>query len=115
MSLQSELMIALAAVAGGQIYPQMAPAEIEPPFVVYRILAKEPLGLLSGGAASVRYSIAFECYGTSYQEALTTAAAVSAAIDASDLTTFHEASPGEDYIFDADEFMEPVFVGIWHE
>lgn len=113
MSLQSSLITALANVAGGKLYAQIIPADARPPYVAYRVLAKDPLSTLDGSTQMTRYSVAFECYGRSYEEALSTAAAVSAAIASSGLTYFPEPSPGEDYIPEADEFMEPVFAGFW--
>ena len=114
MSLQTLLTTALAGVASGNVYAQMAPADISPPFVVWRILSREPVDCLNGSGTNVRYLIAFECYATSYPLAITLAASVASTIDAdSTLTSYPESSPGEEYVQEMDYFMEPVYRGFW--
>lgn len=114
MSLQSDLKTLLSPIASGKFYAQAAPADADEPFIVYRILNKDPLQTLSGSTGHVRYSVAFECYALSYNDALTMAEAVKAAIEGSSLVSFEESAPGEEYIVDVDGFMEPVFYGFWH-
>jgi hypothetical protein len=114
MSLQTDIVTALADVASGQIYPQFATADIDLPFVIYRILNKSPLGTLSDGTVEVNTIVEFDCYADSYSEALTLAESVKAAIGLSGLTFYESTAPGESYEQDVDVFMEPVFFGFWH-
>lgn len=115
MSLQSDIITALAGVAGGQVYPQYAPDDVEPPFVIYRILGKTPLTTLDDTETLIQFVVAFEGYAESYQEALTLSAAVVSAIEVSGIDHYYkDSSPGDDYIPLIDGFMEPVFFGFWH-
>ncbi len=114
MSLQSDIVTALAAVASGQVYPQFAPADVDPPFVVYRITNKDPLQTLSGGTVEVNSIVEFDCYAETYSGALTLAESVKTAITATSLVFYESTSPGETYEPDADIFMEPVYYGFWH-
>ena len=47
MSFESDLVAALAAVAGGRVYPQVAPESEPYPLVNYRILAAEPIATMA--------------------------------------------------------------------
>ncbi len=114
MSIQSDIVTALSAVASGQVYPQYAPDDIEPPFIIYRILSKTPLTTLDDTEPLINFIVAFEAYAESYQAALTQSAAVETAIENSGLTYYKSSSPGDDYIPLIDGFMEPVFFGFWH-
>ena len=114
MSLQTDLVTALAAVASGAVYPQFVPADVDPPFVVYRIVSKEPLNTLSGGKVTTNSIVEFDCFASSYAAALSLAADVRSAINASALTFYESTSPGEEYEQPIDVFMEPVYYGFWH-
>lgn len=114
MSLQSDLITALSAVAGGRVYPQFAPADAVFPLVIYRVLNKDPLITLSGGTIETNSIVAFESYADTYSQALSTSAAVESAIAASGLTHYETTAPGEEYEQAIDAYMEPVFYGFWH-
>lgn len=115
MSIQSDIITALASVAGGRIYPQAVPEGIAMPFVVYRRTSQDPLATLQGAEGSVNSVFSFDCYADTYAAALSTAAAVRTAIaGASGLTSYPDAGSGEDYEPVIDAFMEPVIYGFWH-
>lgn len=114
MSLQSDLITTLAAVAGGRVHPQIAPEGSAYPLVNYRILNKQPVASIVGTIHATQYDVVFECWGASYSSALSTAAAVKAAIEASALTWYPIATPGEEYDAAADSYMEPVYYGFMH-
>ena len=114
MSLQSDIVTALATVASGNVYPQFVPADIDFPFVVYRIVNKDPLITLSGGTVELNTIVEFDCYDESYSGALTLAESVKTAIGLTTMTYYETSSPGEDYEPIVDVFMEPVFYGFWH-
>ena len=114
MSLQSDIVTALASVASGNVYPQFVPADIDPPFVVYRILSKDPLTTLSAGTVETNSVVEFDCYADTYSAALTLAGNVRTAITGSGLTYYESTAPGENYEPDVDIYMEPVFYGFWH-
>lgn len=114
MSLQSDLVTALAGVASGRVFPQIAPDGTDYPLVNYRVLNKQPVASTDGITHATQYDVVFECWGATYASALATAAAVRAAIAASLLTFYPIAEPGEDYDAAADSYMEPVYFGFMH-
>jgi len=114
MSLQTDIITALSAVASGQVYPQFVPADIEPPFVVYRIASKDPLQTIDGTIHMHNSSVVFECYADTYAQALTLAASVRSAITSASFTEYEDSAPGESYEPQVDLFMEPVYYGFWH-
>ena len=92
-------------------YRNMA-ARYRPDQVVnYRVLNKTPLLAADNTTLATQYQIVFECWATSYAIALSTAAAVRAAIAASALNFYAVDEPGEEYEAAADSFMEPVYFG----
>lgn len=116
MSIQSDIVTALAGVAGGRVYPQAAPQDAALPFVVYRRVAYEPVNLLGGRADNARSTFTFECWGATLDAALTTAAAVVAAIEAAAAlaTRYRVDAPGDEYEPAVDVFMEAVGYSFWH-
>ena len=114
MSLQSEIVTALSGVASGKVYPQFVNADIDPPFVVYRITSKDPLQTIDGTIHQRNSTAVFECYAENYADALTLADGVRTAIVGSSLTQYEDTSPGEDYDPVIDILMEPVYFGFWH-
>lgn len=114
MSLQSDIITALATVAGGRVYPQIAEQEAAMPLVVYRLLSKDPAIKLSGGAGLTNTIVSFECWAETYQGAIDLAEQLRAAIDASTLISYEESASGEDYEPPTDYYVEPVTYGFWH-
>jgi len=109
MSIHTDIKTALAAVAGGRVYPQIAPAESAYPLVNYRVVNKEPTVTIHGQLICTDYDIVFECWGSTYSSALSTADAVRAAIVASALNYSYIPEQGEDFDNSADMYMEPVY------
>lgn len=118
MSLQSDIVTALAGLGSDKVWPQAVPDDISPPFTVYRILNKRPETTLDDSEDAVLSVVVFESYAEDYQGALTLSESVEAAIVAYDWGSantayYRDVSPGEDYIPLIDGFMEPVFFGFW--
>ena len=111
---QGDLMTALASVASGQVYPQAAPADAAIPFVVYRILGKETIQTINGDVHQTNYTVAFDSWAGDYSSAVTLSNSVAAAIEASDLVSYRENSPGEEYEPQVDMYVEPVYYGFWY-
>lgn len=114
MSLQSDLITVLATVAGGRVYPQIAPENSTYPLVNYRILNKQAVASIAGVVYATQYDVVFECWAATYAAALSTATAVRAAIEGSTLDFYAIPEPGEEYDQQADSFMEPVYYGFLH-
>lgn len=109
MSIHTEIKTALAGVAGGRVYPQIAPAEAAYPLVNYKVINKEPTVTIHGTLVCTDYDIVFECWGNTYSSALSTADAVRSAITASALKYSYIAEAGEEFDNSADMYMEPVY------
>jgi len=122
MTIHSDIVTALAGVASGQVYPDAAPENVEPPLVIYRRLAYDPLMTLQGYAGQARSTFLFECWGkptssiTAKASALALAASVQSAIDgAAGLTIkYREPVSGDQYEVETLELMEPVQYSFWH-
>ena len=117
MSIQSDIISALSAVASGRVYPQAAPQDAAMPFVIYRRLSQEPLTTIhSASVVATRSTFVFECYAETYAEALSTAETVRAAFLAASptLDVYAVPSSGEEYAPAIDAYMEPVELGFWH-
>ena len=114
MSFQSDLITALAAVAGGRVFPAVAPEGTVYPLVNYRVQNKEPIVTIDGVVHATDYQVVFECWAKTYAQALATADAVRAAIYASGLDYSVAPEPGEDYEAQTDAYMEPVHFTFLH-
>ena len=120
MSLQSDIVTSLAGVASGKVFPQFVNADIDPPFVVYRIASKDPLQTIDGTIHQRNSTAVFECYAENYNDALTLATSVrsaienSASLNSGTVVQYEDTAPGEDYLPSVDIFMEPVYYGFWH-
>jgi hypothetical protein len=114
MSIQSDIVTALSGVAGGRIYPQIAPEGAAYPLVNYRIINKSPIVTIDGVVHATDYQVVFECWAKNYASALTVADSVRAAIHASGLDFSVIDEPGEDYEPQTDSFMEPVYFEFLH-
>lgn len=109
MTIQSDIITALAGVANGRVYPQIAPENATYPLVNYRILNKAPITTIHGTTLATDYTVVFECWAATYAGALTLADSVRTAINASTLNKVPADEQGEEYDVQADSFMEPVY------
>ena len=121
MSIQADIITALAGVVSDRIYPEAAPQDIVLPMVIYVRRNRDPLQTLLGSTGDVNSEFVFECYAKSKTEALAVADEVRAAIvaardDSPPLLPFQYELPtsNEDYEPVVMEWMEPVGFGFWH-
>lgn len=123
MSIQSDIVTALASVVGGRVYPAgEVPEKVPLPLVTFRRTLHAPIMTLTGYEGTTNSVFVFECWGettataSAKQAALTTAAAVIAAIDgAAGLPLKYRTEvTGEDYDPETLETMEPVSYSFWH-
>ena len=122
MSIHSDIVTALAAIAGGRVYPDAAPENLAPPLVIYRRVGYEPLMTLQGYANLAKSTFVFECWAaptatvTAKAAALTLAGQVQAAIDAASglASKWREPVSGDEYDIETLELMEPVQYSFWH-
>lgn len=116
MSLHSDLKTALSTALSNKLYFLAAPRDTIAPFVIYLVISEEPLMTLQGPEGTVKYTVAFECYGKTGQEALTTKNTLLSTLTA-DTTLpakWREPNEEEKYINETDEYMEPVVYSFWH-
>ncbi len=121
MTIHADIVTALAAVASGNVFPDAAPENVEPPLVIYRRIAYEPLMTLQGYAGIAMSTFLFECWAkpttttTGKAGALALAGQVQAAIDAGTFTSkWREPVSGDQYDIETSELMEPVQYSFWH-
>lgn len=118
MTIQTDIVTALNTVTSNRLYPQALPQELnlaDGPAVVYRILNKNPVGNFCGTSALAQYSVAFDCWASTYSAAVALATLLATEIDNNAmLTSYRDASPGEDFEPFSDAFVEPVYFGFWH-
>ncbi|MGL5934254.1 MAG: hypothetical protein ACRCZI_01375 [Cetobacterium sp.] len=118
MSFESDLVAALAGVAGGRVSPGLAPENEPYPLVNYKILSTVPLASIDGTVHGYTRVVEFECWAETAQGAIDTAKAVRAAIIA--ITGgplaghFYTEAPPQDYQVPVDKYMEPVHHGFFH-
>jgi hypothetical protein len=122
VTIESEIVFALDAVADGNVYPAGEVDEsIEPPFVAYFCARREPTSTLEGVVVITKSTFIFECWGkktdatTAKQASLDLAAEVQAALDASTIQNrVRETVVGEEYDDAVLALMEPVQYAFWH-
>jgi len=115
VSIQSEIITALASVAGARVYPDLAPQDAALPLVIYKRTAYEPLMKLDGYASLTKSTFMFECWATTKAGSLTLAGQVQTAIEASVIAVkFREPSTGDEYEVQVDQFVEPIAYSFWH-
>ena len=108
MSIHTDLVTALASVAGGRVSPHIATAESTYPLVNYRVENKEKIIDAAGVVLATNYQIVFECWAKTFGAAHSIATDVRAAIEASSLNYTHIDEPGDEFDPDADMYSEQV-------
>jgi hypothetical protein len=48
MTLEEQIAGVLQALAGGQVYPDVAPANTAPPYITYQVVGGEPINFMTG-------------------------------------------------------------------
>lgn len=123
MSIQSDIVTALAAVAGGRVYPTGEVPEKAPlPLVTFRRTLHAPIMTLGGYEGTTNSVFVFECWGettaivSAKQSSLDLATAVIAAIEAAAglVNKYRIDVSGEDFDPETLETMEPVGYSFWH-
>lgn len=125
MSIESDIVNALASVAGSRVYPVgVVPEKVTLPMVTYRRVLCAPVQALEGPYGLTHSEFVFECWAgktdTTQAKApsVVLATAVRAAIEASAAlkisNRFEIPTPGDDYEPETLEIMEPVSYSFWH-
>lgn len=107
MTIESDVVTALAGVAGGRIYPIVAPEKAAKPFVVYKAQV-EPITLLNGSVIGHKTILVFEAWGKNYADAVTTCAAIQPALIAAGIYGIPVEPPEDGYDPQVDEYVRPL-------
>ena len=81
--IQQEIFTALSGVAGGRVFPNIAPNDVQKPYVVYARVSSAPDNTLADGAPVENTRLQVDCFDTSYAAAVTLAMAVKTAMKSS--------------------------------
>ena len=107
MSTETSIVAALASVAGGRVYPIVAPEKAVKPFVVYKA-AVTPVVLLSGAIVGHKTLVTFEAWAGNYTAAMSTAASIQAALLAAGLNGVALPAEEDGYDMATDEYVRPL-------
>ena len=77
--IQEQLFSALSGVAGGRVFPNVAPNNVAKPYVVYSRVASTPENTLADGVPVENTRIQIDCLDTTYAAVISLAEAVKAA------------------------------------
>lgn len=116
MSIQSDVVTALAGIADDRVYPNEAPEKTEFPYVVFQRISHEPLMTLAGYAGVTKSTFMFECWAKTYAEAMDLAEDVRTAIEAAvaPVHKFREVGDPDDHEPAVGAYVEPVLFSFWH-
>jgi len=81
--IQQDVVAALSGVAGGRVFPNVAPNNVSKPYVVYARVSSAPENTLADGAPIDNTRLQVDCFETTYAAAIALAEAVKAAIKSS--------------------------------
>ena len=84
--IQQDLFTALSGVAGGRVFPNIAPGNVQKPYVVYARVSSAPENTLADGASVENTRLQVDCFDTTYAAAVALAEVVKAAMKSSAIT-----------------------------
>ena len=84
--IQQDLFAALAGVAGGRVFPNVAPNNVQKPYVVYARVSSAPENTRADGAPIENTRLQVDCFDATYAAAVVLAETVKAAIKSSAIT-----------------------------
>lgn len=66
MTIETSVHTALSSLAGGKVYPLVAPEKVAAPFIVYSRIASTPENTLDGGSTIDLVRIQVDTYASTY-------------------------------------------------
>jgi hypothetical protein len=111
--IQQDIFTALSGVAGGRVFPNIAPNNVQKPYVVYARVSSAPENTLADGAPLGNTRLQVDCFDTTYAAAVALAEAIKAAMKSSAIT--HILLLEQDH-FEPDASLHRVILdfSIWH-
>lgn len=111
--IQEQVVAVLGSIAGGRLFPNIAPNNTQTPYLVYLRIASAPQNTLADGAPIDNTRMQIDCFDASYAGVLALAASVKAALKAS--TLVHVLLLEQDqYEFDARLHRVILDFSLWH-
>ena len=83
--IQEQVATALVGIAGGRLYPNVAPNNVQKPYLVYLRVASAPENTLADGVPIENTRIQIDCFDTTYAAVIALAESVKAALSASSI------------------------------
>jgi hypothetical protein len=111
--IQQDIFTALSSVVGGRVFPNIAPGNVQKPYVVYARVSSAPENTLANGSPIDNTRLQVDCFDVTYAGAALLADAVKAALDASAIT--HLLLMEQDQ-FEPDALLHRVILdfSLWH-
>ena len=111
--IQEQLFTALSGVAGGRVFPNVAPNNVQKPYVVYMRVASQPENTLADGIPVENTRLQIDCFDTTYAAVTTLAENIKAALRASAITSVLLLEQDQ---FEPDAQLHRVILdfSIWH-
>ena len=111
--IQEQIAAALGAIAGGRLYPNVAPNNVQKPYLVYLRVASAPENTLADGVPIDNTRLQIDCFDTTYAGVIALAESVKTAMRASGLS--HVLLLEQDqYEFDALLHRVILDFSLWH-
>lgn len=111
--IQEQLFTALATVADGRVFPNVAPNNVARPYVVYTRVASTPENTLADGAPVENTRFQIDCFASTYASAVSLSESVKSAMKASSLTNLLLLEQDQ---FEPDALLHRVILdfSVWH-
>lgn len=111
--IQEQLFTALSGVAGGRVFPNVAPNNIAKPYVVYSRVASTPENTLADGVPVENTRFQIDCLDTTYAAVIALADVVKAAMRTSNLTNLLLLEQDQ---YEPDALLHRVILdfSVWH-
>ena len=84
--IQQDIFTALSTLAGGRVFPNIAPNNVQKPYVVYARVSSAPDNTLADGAPVENTRLQVDCFDITYAAAVALAETVKAAMKSSAIT-----------------------------
>ena len=78
--IQEQVFTALSGVVGGRVFPNVAPNNVQKPYVVYMRVASQPENTLADGIPVENTRMQIDCFDTTYAAVTTLAENIKAAV-----------------------------------
>jgi hypothetical protein len=85
--IQEQVFAAASSLVGGRMYPNVAPNNVQKPYLVYMRVSSKPENTLADGVPIENTRVQIDCFDTTYAAVVALAEGVKAALRASEITS----------------------------